>query len=116
MLVDDLRRTKETLLRDGWVKYVSHQRDGHCLHGAMADVCMGRADHMLSMTLMITAVRRHLPKSFDTIPNWNDQAATTFEDVIAVLDKAICDQTSISNLESTSISLTEKSIPQLQPS
>jgi hypothetical protein len=119
MLVDDLRRTKEILITDGWCKHVAHLPSGeHCIHGAIARVV--ESDYTYSRE-RIDAMMRALEKTVGVGPcelpsKWNDRHTTTFDKVIAVLDKAICAQTLSSKPESISTSSMEKNTLQLQPS
>ena len=107
MMRDTLRKAKEILLNEGWVKHalVKHKNDGtvrgYCLSGAI-----GKASGGMGARGQIGQARPHERRLWDeclsevsttlgrddyqtSIPSWNDAGPRKRDDVIELLDKTM---------------------------
>jgi len=107
MMRDTLRRAKEILLNEGWVKHalLKHNRDGtvqgYCLSGAIGKASGGmgekgqlresRENERRLWDKCLSEVSTTLGKDdyMSSIPSWNDASPRKRDDVIELLDKTM---------------------------
>jgi hypothetical protein len=88
--VEVLEATKTQLIKHGWRKYTWGPLEGpNCTEGALIFAGVGNNESRIQATLFLRSAIATRNGEVVSIVDWNDQATTTFDDIMAALDDAI---------------------------